>query len=111
MIGVLTAYDRLPADVASGHVPKYTGENEGQSMDRDSLKKRVKRRPFKPFRLYVDDGGTYDVRHPDMLMVAAETVVIGIPPASNPTADDVEDYAWVDLDHIARAEPLKAPRG
>jgi hypothetical protein len=41
-------------------------------------------------------------------MVARDTAVIGIPPRSAPEADIVDDFAWVDLNHISRAEPLEA---
>jgi hypothetical protein len=78
-------------------------------MDRESLKKLLRMQPFKPFRLFVDDGAQYDIRHPDLLMVARDTAVIGIPPRSSPEADLADDFAWVDLSHISRAESLEAP--
>lgn len=82
-----------------------------QIMDRDSLRSLVRRRPFKPFRLFVSDGAGYDVRHPDLIMTSQTEAVIGLPPVTNPTPDAVERFAWIDLDHITRVEPLDAPAG
>ena len=33
---------------------------------------------FRPFRLYLWDGGTFDIRHPEMLMVGQHAAVIGL---------------------------------
>jgi hypothetical protein len=78
-------------------------------MDRESLKSLIRRRPFKPFRLYVTDGAVYVVRHPDFLMLSQSEAVIGLPPAGDPNASDAERFAWIDLAHITRVEPLETP--
>ena len=69
------------------------------------LLQMIRRRPFQAFRLYVTDGASYEVRHPDLIMAGSRSVLIGLP---NPgQADPVyEHYVNVDLVHITRLEPI-----
>jgi hypothetical protein len=76
-------------------------------MERESLKGLLRRRPFKPFRLFVSDGAAYEVRHPDLCMLAKTEAVIGLPP--HPASIDADRFAWIDLDHVTRVEPLDVP--
>jgi hypothetical protein len=69
------------------------------------LLQALRRRPFVPFRLHVSDGTVYDVRHPELLMLAVGSAVVGLPSASLPLPQ-VERYEIVDLRHIVRLEPL-----
>jgi hypothetical protein len=69
------------------------------------LLQRVRLRPFEPFRIVTTDGTTYDIRHPDLVMVGLGSMVVGYPDASNP-----ELYArthQVALRHIIRLEPIE----
>ncbi len=38
-------------------------------MGAEQLRQILQKRPFRPFRLYVSDGATYDVSHPEVLAV------------------------------------------
>jgi len=75
-------------------------------VSRTDLLKRVKQRPFSPFRLIVSEGAAYDIRHPEQLMVARDSAVIGLEGA--PDQDFYETTVLVDLLHIVRLEPLAA---
>lgn len=72
-------------------------------MGPQDLSDLLRRRPFVPFRIYATDGRTYDVRHPDQVLVMRTRVIL--PLASNPdeVADRSEHLALVD---IIRAEEL-----
>jgi len=77
-------------------------------MDHDELRTLLRRRPFQPFRVVVDDGRTYEVRYPYMNLLTPSYIKIGIPEASgvpNPIADHTE---FVRLSQIVRVEPLPA---
>ena len=37
----------------------------------------LRTRPFAPFRIHVTDGRTYDVRHPDQIIVLRSRLVLG----------------------------------
>ena len=71
-------------------------------MTRKDLAQRVRQRPFVPFRLVLSEGTPYEIRHPEQLMLARDSVVIGVPGESE---DFFETTILVDLWHIVRLEP------
>jgi hypothetical protein len=75
-------------------------------MTRSDLLKRVKERPFVPFRLVLTEGTAYEVKHPEQVMVARDSAVVGLP--SQPAEEFFESTVLVDLFHIVRLEPLPA---
>jgi hypothetical protein len=75
-------------------------------MSRNDLLERARQRPFTPFRLIVSEGAAHDIRHPEQLMVARDSAVIGLP--GGPEQDFYDTTVLVDLLHIVRLEPLPA---
>ena len=69
------------------------------------LLQAVRRRPFEPFRLEVADGTTYDVRHPELVMVGLGALIIGIP-APAQTQPVYERAETVSLGHVVKLVPL-----
>jgi len=63
----------------------------------------LRRRPFAPIRIYVSDGSSYDVPHPEMMAVTASIVFIAQPPETNGVP---ERSVYCDPLHITRIEPL-----
>ncbi len=61
--------------------------------------------PFRPIRVTLTDGRTYDVVHPELAMVGHDTVLIGVP---RPNArQPVYDRAvTVSLQHIMQIDPI-----
>jgi hypothetical protein len=76
-------------------------------MTRSDLLTRVRQKPFRPFRLIVSEGGVYDARHPDWIIVSRDTVTLGI--AADPGQDYSDSTVMIDLLHVIRLEPLDAP--
>ena len=74
-------------------------------MDHEELRRLLKQRPFKPFRVLVSDGRTFDVHYPEMNQLARSFIKIGIPAADlpRPICDHLE---FVPLAQIVRVEPL-----
>lgn len=74
-------------------------------MDRSEMQRLLRQRPFQPFRVFVSDGRTYDVRNPRMNLLAESYINIGIPAPDlpEPICDHTE---YVRLDQIVRIEPL-----
>jgi hypothetical protein len=71
----------------------------------DDLLRRLRKRPFEPFRVYLSDGRTFDIRYPELNLVGATFFHIGIPEKG--VEDPYMDYAVnVPLDRISRIEPL-----
>ncbi|MGA2066451.1 MAG: hypothetical protein ABSG86_15860 [Thermoguttaceae bacterium] len=80
-------------------------------MRRDELVEAIHARPFQPFRLCVSDGRTFDIRHPEMLMVARHSASVGLPENGGEELPGqayprMARFAMVDLLHITGIEHL-----
>lgn len=51
-------------------------------MRAEEIRKHVRMQPFRPIRVFVSDGASYDVRHPEMMLVTRMEIVIGLDPGS-----------------------------
>src|SRR6516164_7494564 len=76
-------------------------------MNLQDMQDAIQRRPFGPFRLFISDGATYDVRHPELCVPGRREVFIGLTESTEPVYDR---FAIVDLIHITRLEPLDSPK-
>jgi hypothetical protein len=47
-------------------------------MTAEELIELLQERPFKPLRLHLADGRTREIRHPEMAIVAVDSVAIGV---------------------------------
>jgi len=45
----------------------------------DNLRKILKAQPFQPFRIHMNDGRHFDVRHPEMALLSRSFIDIGVP--------------------------------
>jgi hypothetical protein len=63
--------------------------------------------PFRPLRLCMSDGTIYEVRHPELVIVALGTAVVGYPSPNFPGA--AERYDIVSLRHVVRIEFIDRP--
>jgi hypothetical protein len=80
-------------------------------MRRTDLIEALRPGLFRPFRLYMSDGGTFEIRHPDMLMVTRHAALIGIIEKSENGDSgggypDIERTTKVDLMQVTRIEGL-----
>ena len=60
--------------------------------------------PFVPFRLVTSAGESFDVLHPELIMVGNRTVTIGLPDPKDPLVYD--DQIWIALMHITAIKEL-----
>ena len=67
------------------------------------LKKRMEAQPFRPFRIRISDGKTYDITNHDMMFVKRTVVEIGIDYGPDSLA---EHFAECAILHITRIEDL-----
>ena len=76
-------------------------------MDAQGVSKLWKQRPFQPFRVYMNNGDVYVIRHPELLMVCPTYLLIGVPIPNHRLllCDRVERPA---LSDIVRLEVLPA---
>ena len=78
-------------------------------MNHKDIQEAAHRRPFEPFRVTLTTGETYDIRHPDLIMVGRRAAILGIP--GEPTGTLFDRSVKVDLLHIVSIEelPVKPP--
>ena len=74
-------------------------------MRPEELMKLLRRRPFVPLRLHMTDEQTYDIRHPDNVLVLRSRVDIGMAP--DPATGVLERVEYCSLLHIVRVEKLQ----
>lgn len=75
-------------------------------MRRADLDRLLKRRPFRPFRITVSTGQTFDVPHPETLFLAEKFVAVMVPRLASELAER-HDFVWIDLLHIVHLLPLQ----
>jgi len=73
----------------------------------EDVLKHHKKQPFEPYRIHLSDGTSFDVKHPDLLMVGERFVIVGQPRAGKNGAI-AHTHDTVALMHIVRLEPLHA---
>jgi hypothetical protein len=62
-------------------------------------------RPFKPFRVVMSSGQSYEVRHPEMAFVTKSDLIVGI----DIEEDDVPSrFKICSLLHVTAIEPIEA---
>jgi hypothetical protein len=67
------------------------------------LKERMDAHPFKPFRICVSDGKTYDITNHDMMFVKRNSVLIGTDLDANSIGERFVECAII---HITRLEDM-----
>jgi hypothetical protein len=63
--------------------------------------------PFRPFRLYMASGRTFEVGHPEMVKIGRSSVTVHMRPESE--SEVTERWQEVSLMLLESIEPLDAP--
>ena len=72
-------------------------------MTVQTFQQLMTQRPFKPFRLVMSSGQTYEVRHPEMAWLTRRDILVGI----DATDDGVPiEFRICSLLHVSAIEPL-----
>jgi hypothetical protein len=74
-------------------------------MRPEEFKSLLDARPFVPFRVFLTDGKTYDVLHPEFVWVLRARVDIAVP--ADPRTGIVDHVDHCSLLHIVRVEDLQ----
>lgn len=72
-------------------------------MRPDEIRAPLRKQPFEPIRVYISDGASHDVRHPEVMLVSRSEVVIGLQRRSDAIPDR---NVYIDPIHITRIEPI-----
>jgi hypothetical protein len=54
----------------------------------EQILERLRQVPFQPFRFVIAEGRSYEIRHPDLVIVGRNDITIGFPDAKTPTIYD-----------------------
>ncbi len=71
-------------------------------MNADSVREWLNRQPFEPFEVRLSNGERYQIRHPELLAIGRNRMVI-----VDPSEDRVVHVALV---HVNSVEALQTPK-
>jgi hypothetical protein len=74
----------------------------------DDIYARIRQRPFVPLRIVTSAGQTFDVYHPDLVMVGRRDLTVGRGSAENPIHYD--QVTRVAILHVTALEDLPTPK-
>lgn len=76
-------------------------------MHYEEIRRHLRAQPFLPFRLRLSNSQTYDIHHPELVMIGRIAIDIGVSAPDLPP--DVRDRAvTVSMLHIAELLPLES---
>lgn len=81
---------------------KYGGRRIN-AMNLETFRDLLAECPFKPFRLVMSSGLTYDVRHPEMAFLTRSDILVGIDEADDGIPAHFKICALL---HVTAVEPL-----
>jgi hypothetical protein len=73
----------------------------------EELKEFARKQPFEPFRVILTTGDSYDIPHPDLIMVGRRSAIIGV--SNEPKGTYYGRTIKVDLLHVVGVEELPVP--
>jgi hypothetical protein len=74
-------------------------------MRAEQLRELLRRELFRPGRLVMSSGQTYDIAGPEWMLVTQHTTAVGVPGR----AGDGEVVTLLENFHITEAEPISTP--
>lgn len=72
-------------------------------MTLEAIRAMLTRRPFEPLRVKTSNGEIFEIRHPEMAMLARSALVVLHPEADGGPSDNVEYVSYL---HISSVETL-----
>jgi hypothetical protein len=73
----------------------------------NDIQARIQERPFRPLRVVTSSGQSYDVRHPELVIVGRRDMIIGTGSNDNPTVYEVANR--VAIMHVTDLQDLPEP--
>ena len=68
------------------------------------IRRYLQARPFRPFRLFLSDGSSHEVPHPEFAWVFGSSVFVGVASSSTEMPEDL--VKELSLLHVTRVEKL-----
>ena len=76
-------------------------------MTKQTINDYMKAEPFRPFRLHLVSGRTFDIRHPELIKVLKNTILVF--KAAGNTQDLSDEWDTISLMLIESISHLEAP--
>ncbi len=73
----------------------------------DYMLSKFRERPFVPLRLITSSGQSYDITHPDLVLVSKSRIIIGT--ASNEHPGAFETTSTVSMLHVTDLQEIEVP--
>jgi hypothetical protein len=70
----------------------------------DDIQRRLRQNPFIPVRIIISSGQTFDILHPDLVLVGRRDITIGMASTENPS--QYEQTTRVPIMHVTALEDL-----
>ena len=74
-------------------------------MRPEDVRQFLRQQPFRPFRVTLTDGRTYDIRHPELVALGRSSLIIGFPHPDDPLPV-YDNYIVVSLLHVMQMQPI-----
>jgi hypothetical protein len=77
-------------------------------MTANEIREVVRAQPFRPFTIYMDDGTSYQIRHPDGVALGNIVAMVALPPT-----EEGDKFMRLSIRHISRlehSEPINGDR-
>jgi len=84
-------------------IPSQQAHEESPAMTTTMFRDLLRQRPFRPFRLVMSSGESYDVRHPEMAWVTHNDIFVGVDLADDGVPADARICPLL---HVTTVEPL-----
>ncbi len=78
-------------------------------MRLEDIRNLTRAQPFQPFRIHITTGGSYDIDHPDMILVTLGNVTVAAPDPEHPLSDGTGSFRLHSLCHVHTIELLTPP--
>jgi hypothetical protein len=75
-------------------------------MTANDIRDVVRSQPFRPFTIYMDDGSSYRIDHPDGVALGSFTAMVLVP-----SAGPGDKYMRLSIRHISRIEETLPTNG
>ncbi len=75
----------------------------------DDIQSRLRQKPFMPVRIIISSGQTFDIFHPDLVLVGRRDMIVGMASSENPAQYD--RTTRIPIMHVTALEDLPAPSG
>ena len=73
-------------------------------MQTGQIKQHLDYRAFRPFRIHLSNGSSYEIGHPELVFVTTRTVFIGLEPDDEQVP---QNFIRCDPLHITHLEPIE----